>query len=414
MQFLKLMPTILVKYMLRAVYAILCLLFRVDPYKATFASYRSDQLKDNLFYIYIKMEEKYPEIKRQLLFEQLNSSLLGKCKYTIHMIKACYHLATSRYFIIDDYYMPIYMIKLRKQVEIIQLWHSAGALKKFGRSIVDKPFGPSKNYLKHINIHGNYSKAYVSSREVIPYFAEAFGMPEHRIRPLGVPRTDFFLTANKEALQFRFRELFPEHADKKLLLYAPTFRGKSHYQGDFALPFHLPLMKERLGDKYVLLVHLHPYMQGKILLEDAMDDDFVIHIRNKFTIQELLVLTELLITDYSSVFFDFSLLNKPMVFYPYDLEEYRKDRDFYYLYEAIIPGPQVKNTNDLITLILQGEFSQEKIAYFRDRFFDYRDGKSSERIVEDIIGENSVKSTVDEMEQELNKMVNSANSGRKL
>ncbi|WP_188454985.1 CDP-glycerol glycerophosphotransferase family protein [Virgibacillus oceani] len=385
MRRLKFIPTIVVKYLMRFFYGLFSVLYKVDGKKITFASYRSDKLKDNLYCVYKEMERKYPSYKRNLLFKQFNSSLTGKLNYIIHMIRACYHLATSRYFIIDDYYIPVYLIKPRKNTEVIQLWHSAGALKKFGLSTIGKPYGPSKDYLKHVKIHSNYSKAYVSSEGVRKYFAEAFGMHKDQIYPLGVPRTDYFYSESRSInVREQFFQTYPEIEGKKLLLYAPTFRGKGHYQDIFECPFDMEYMKDALEDDYVLLIHLHPYMQGKLKLSEDLTG-FAYHIYEAYTIQELLLLTDILITDYSTVFFDFSLLNRPIIFYPYDLDEYRRERDFYYTYEELIPGPLVMDTESLIALIQKNKFDTSKLTRFRNQFFDHQDGRVTERIVEHIM-----------------------------
>lgn len=364
MTIFKLIPTILVKYILKGFHAVFSIFFKVDENKVAFASYRANELKDNLFYISSEMEKEYPHMKQVYLMKKFHSSLYGRMIYLVHMIKSCYFLATSRYFIIDDYYFPVYVINPRKNMDIIQLWHSSGAFKKFGLSTIGKEFGPSESYLKHVKIHGNYSKAYVSSKEVVPYFSEAFGMEPDKIKPLGIPRTDYFyqqplLDSTRENFYRRYSSL----RDKKIILYAPTFRGKSHYQDSFALPFDVQKMKVDLQDDYALVVHLHPYMNAKI-----NQDDFVYTI-DDFSIMELLGLTDILITDYSTVFFDYSLLDRPIIFYSYDLEEYKRERDFYYAYEDIIPGPIVISTEELIDTILANEYVGYQPRDLAKRFF---------------------------------------------
>jgi len=382
MNYLQLMPTIIVKYLLKSFYGLFCILLKVDPYKVTLASYRSNTLKDNLLYVHEEIKVKYPEFKRYTLLNKLESSLLGKLKYIFHMIKSCYYLATSRYFIIDDYYFPLYVIKPRKGMEIIQLWHSAGAFKKFGLSTVGASFGPSEKYLKHVNIHGNYSKVYVSSNEIIPFFAEAFNMEKSNIYPLGIPRMDYFFDKEvTKKLRSDFETSHPGLIGKKLLLYAPTFRGRSHYQAEFELPFDIRYMEEHLSDEYALLIHLHPYMQSNIAINK---NSFVFHIKETYTIQDLLMLSDILITDYSSVFFEFSLLERPMIFFPYDLEEYKQERNFYYSYEDLIPGPLAMDTVTLVRLIQKEHFNIELIKCFRDRFIENQDGHATERIVNHI------------------------------
>lgn len=371
--------------MIQIVYYSCCFLFRVKPNKVTFASYRSDKLTGNLYFVWKELQEQYSDVEAHFAFKKLNSSFLGKFSYLLHMVRACYELATSKFFIIDDFYFPIYVIKPRKGTEVVQLWHGSGALKKFGLSTIGKSYGPSIAYLKHVKIHSNYSRVYVSSSEVIPFYAEAFGMHEHQIYPLGIPRNDYFFRSDEiNKLKEKFFQDFPELKDKKLILYAPTYRGKSHYQDVFTCPIDIGKMKEELQTEYALLIHLHPYMQSGLVLEKE-DMNFAYHIHEKYNIQELLVLSDMLITDYSTVFVDYSLLCRPIVFFTKDLKEYVEERDFYYDYEEIIPGPLFTETATLIKWIQEGKYNLQLVNQFRKRFFEYIDGNTSKRIVKHLM-----------------------------
>ncbi|WP_284139009.1 CDP-glycerol glycerophosphotransferase family protein [Virgibacillus sp. LDC-1] len=384
MSLLKLFPTLIIKFILNSFYRCLCFIFKVNRNRVVFASYRSTVLKDNLFYVYNEMRNQFPEKEAVLLFATFKGGVMSKVKYTLHMLKGCYYLATSGYFIVDDYYMLLYLVKPRKEVQVIQLWHSAGALKQFGLSTVGKPFGPSANYVKHVPVHGNYSKAYVSATEVIPFFANAFGMEEHRIKPLGIPRSDFFYNESEiQKAKHTFYRKYPMLSHKKLLLYAPTYRGKSHHQEAYQVPLDLNKLKMALEGEYALLIHLHPYMRNDVVLQSD-EEHFVFPIVNEFSIQELLVIADILITDYSAVFFEYSLLHKPMIFYPYDMDDYQKERDFYYDYQSLVPGPIVRSTEELIDVLRNNSLSTDTLAAFQSRFFDHLDGMASERVVQDI------------------------------
>ncbi|MDZ5471924.1 CDP-glycerol glycerophosphotransferase family protein [Bacillus sp. 31A1R] len=380
-----LIPTLFVKQIIRISFWICCLIFPVNKDKITFASYRSSKLDGNLLFVYNEMFTRHPDYTYQFLIKKFNSSFLGKLDYILHMIKSSYALATSRYFIIDDFYFPVYLVKLRNGTEVVQLWHAAGAFKKFGLSTMDKTFGTSAEYLKVVNVHSNYSRVYVSSKNVKPFYAEAFGMSTSNIKNLGVPRTDFFYNnENKELLLHKFKQLFPRLGDKKLILYAPTFRGKSHYQDDFISPIDFPLLKELVGKDYAIIVHLHPYMRmGKSF--DIGNDDFSCHVEGEFTVEELMLIADILITDYSSVIFDYSLLGRPIGFFANDLEEYTRERDFYYDYQSFIPGPLLTDTRSLADWLVNKEFDFQKVKEFRDLFFDYQDGRASARIVDDLL-----------------------------
>lgn len=382
MRRLKMGSTIIAKICVQMVYYVSMVLFPVNEKKVTFASYRIEQLKGNLYFIYNELQRQSDSYSCTFLFKKYHTSILGKADYLLHMLRASYHLATSRYFFIDDYYFPAYVIKPRQRTEIVQLWHAAGAFKKFGYSTVDKEFGPSDHYLKHVKIHSNYSKAMVSSSEVIPYFAEAFNMPSEDILPLGVPRTDYFLWDDEHRrVKKQFYQQYPELSGKKLILYAPTFRGKSHGQETFRTPLDVARLANSLGQDYALLIHVHPYMENSVKVEKPTEG-FAYHMSGQFNIQELMVLSDMLITDYSSVVFDFSLLTRPIAFFADDLGEYMKERDFYYDFQSFIPGPFFTNSVSLASWIKNGVFDRKAVVDFRDRFFDYIDGNSSQRIID--------------------------------
>ncbi len=379
----KFTSTIMAKKVLQFVYFSSCLLFKVNKDKVTFASYRSEHLSGNLLYLSEEMKRSYPDKKYVYLLRKFRGGIWGKLAYFTHLIKATYNLATSARYIIDDFYIPAYFIKPRKGTEVIQIWHAAGIFKKFGLSTVGKPFGPSAEYLKHVRVHSNYSRLYVSSSEVIPYYAEAFGMDEKRIFPLGLPRTDYFFRSHRDSLVDRFYSQYPDLKEKKLILYAPTYRGRSHDQGTFKCPIDFNMLEEKLGNEYAVLIHLHPYMK----VPDMSDHRFVYHFLNDYDIQELMCLADVLVTDYSSVIFDFSLLEKPMAFFAHDLDEYKRERDFYLDYKNMVPGPIFDQTEALAEWIKRNEYSMDTIKRFQERFFEYRDGRASERIVHHILSE---------------------------
>ncbi|MDR7240685.1 CDP-ribitol ribitolphosphotransferase [Neobacillus drentensis] len=338
--------------------------------------------------MYNQLERRNCHFACRFHFKKYNNSILGKLNYFLHMVKASYALATSRLFIIDDFYFPIYVIKPRKGTDIVQLWHAAGAFKKFGLSTINKSFGPSEDYLRHVKIHSNYSKVYVSSKTVIPHYAEAFDMSKEKIYPLGVPRTDFFFNNDiKEEITKKFNVDFSQFKHKKLILYAPTFRGRSHYQEKFTSPIDISKFKAMLGHDYALIIHLHPYMRSGLYIEEK-DKDFAFQVEGQFTIEELLILADVLITDYSSVIFDYSLLCRPIVFFSTDLEEYIKERDFYFDFLTCIPGPLFTEIESLAKWLKEGQYDMKLVSDFRNFFFDDLDGKASERIVNHMLMDN--------------------------
>ena len=337
--------------------------------RVVFATYRTTNLSDNFKFIYKEMKSQNLDFQYKFLFKKMESGLVGKIKYLLHLIKATYYLATSSFFIIDDFYFPVYVVKLRKGTEVIQVWHACGAFKKFGYSVLDKEYGADNNYIKHVPIHKNYSHVLVSSEEVSKYYAEAFNMSEDNIRPIGVPRIDLFFKEDlkKEAIS-RVYQAYPVLQGKKLILYAPTFRGATQADMHMDIPFDIDQVISSFDDETILGLKMYPFVRN---LPDLTEYNNVIDMSSYPEINDILLISDQLITDYSSIVFEYSLLERPMIFYAHDRDTYIKERDFYYEYESLVPGPIVDNTKDLIEALQMHNFDQAEIKKFKQKFFDY-------------------------------------------
>lgn len=353
--------------------------------KVVFASNSADKLEGNMKYIYDELKRVNYSGKIVTLLYKSENDFRGKIRYMFQMMVAAAYLATSKYFIVDDYYYPIYVIKPQKGTTIIQVWHACGAFKKFGYSVLDKSFGASKAFAEKVNIHSNYTYALVSSSFIKDKYAEAFHMAEEKIISIGIPRTDLFF--NVEAITKvtdQIYQNYPALKNKKVILYAPTFRGNSKFEAkNDGLP-DFEEMTKALGQEYVIILKLHPFMSGKYSLSEKVKES-IIDLSNYEDINELMLISDLLITDYSSVVFEFSLLERPMIFFAPDVEEYANERDFYYEYKSFVPGKIVDNTQELIEVILAGDYDMDQIKRFKARFFDFEDGQSSKRFVEKLI-----------------------------
>ena len=356
----------------RIVFKIMCLMPLQN--KITFATNKFGTLTDSFKYIYEQILELRPGYKVVGHFRR-------KRKFKDYF-KFYYDFATSRYVILDDYYKPFYNFKLRKGTEVIQTWHACGAFKKFGHSAVGYAESNTKDFEN--KAHQSYTKAVVTSSEVIPFYAEAFNMPAENIYPLGLARTDvFFNKEYEEYIRDRFYGTYPVLKNKKIITYAPTFRGGPGVRSNFKLQLDLKEMKKHLSDEYILVLKMHPSVKKYLTIPEELKDFVLDFSRND--ISNVLLITDVLISDYSSIIFEFSLLEKPMIFYAYDLEKYLEDRNFYYNYNEFVPGPITKSTIEVIECIKDEKFDLEKVKQFRNRFFNELDGNASKRIVERLI-----------------------------
>ena len=296
--------------------------------------------------------------------------------------RLAYDMATAKFILLDDFYPMVYPLRIRRKAELIQLWHAVGAFKTFGFSRIGRPGGPSP---KSIN-HRNYTKAIVSSKNVAKYYAEGFGITEDKVVATGIPRTDIFFDEEyKEEVRNRLYEEYPFLKEKKVITFAPTFRGNGQQSAHYPMEvLHLENLYNALKDEYVFLFKIHPFVKNDFNIPYQYQD-FFYDFSDYREINDLLFVTDILITDYSSVCFEFALLNKPMLFFAYDIEEYVQKRDFYYEYSSFIPGPLVRTTDEMLETIVKQDFQMEKIKPFAKYFFDDHDGKSSQRVVDRLI-----------------------------
>lgn len=285
-------------------------------------------------------------------------------------------LAASKYIFLNDNFFPLAFMDFKAENNIIQLWHAPGASKKFGGSVDIE----SREILSKISQNTDY--LIVTSKNIIGYYSEAFQMPESKIKALGLPRMDYYFeNYDLDKLKQEFCQKYNVSADKKIILYAPTFRDEEKYNNVFNY-LDLEEFNNRLGNDYVLALRLHPKIKN-FHKDDISSKGQYVDVSNFESEQELMLISDILITDYSSIMIEYSILNKPTVFFTYDLEEYlANERGFYYDFKTTVPGPIVNTSDDLIDVIENDKFDKSKISEFVKTQFDDIDGQSSERIVD--------------------------------
>jgi CDP-ribitol ribitolphosphotransferase len=213
------------------------------------------------------------------------------------------------------------------------------------------------------------------------YYGEAFQMSKTKIKALGLPRMDYYFENHDlDKLKNDFCDKYNVSHDKKIILYAPTFRDEEKFNNVFNY-LDLDRFNRELGDEYVLALRLHPKIKN-FYKDDITSEGKYVDVSNWESEQELMLISDMLITDYSSIMIEYSVLNKPTVFFTYDLDEYlANERGFYYDFKTTVPGPIVYTSDELIDVIRDSRFDKSKISEFVKTQFDEIDGHSSERIV---------------------------------
>ena len=371
------------------IYAVIFNIFSILPLKknkVVFLSPHNENFNDSLGAV---MEEviRRDEFRvvlisgRDLKFETSNVkkifSSIGKA-ISFFTVKA-YHLATAHYIFLNDNFMPMGKLRFKKNAVITQLWHAEGAFKKFGLDI-EQP-----DDVRELEKMGNSKLTYVvcSSEDVAPIYANAFGVSDYKVLPLGSARLDWFSEEiNTDRLRADFDKKYPMCKGKQLALYAPTFRDNTADDDRILENFDVASFNERFGDKYALLIRLHPQVHSNVRIPDGAVD-----VCDYGNVTELMRLCDFLITDYSSICMDFAIQDKPVYFYAFDLDRYERDRSFYFDYESYVPGPVAKDFQTLLNLI-----NSTVSETYRMRRYDFNysnfgtpDGKAAERIVDRII-----------------------------
>lgn len=273
--------------------------------------------------------------------------------------------ANAGYVVLCDNFLPAASCKKRPETKVLQLWHGCGALKKFG---YDTPEDIPPYYKG--NVLRNCDCVTVSAPWCAPHFASAMGLPQERVMPFGVSRTDVYYRPEfLKTVRTRFKNEYPQAIGKKVLLWAPTFRGNAAHAyvcGREAID----RLAQQLGEEWCVIKSVHPHMQK------------VSPTGNHLTAEELLTVTDLLITDYSSILFDYLIFQKPLVRFVPDYEEYCKKRGFYIDYESL-PGAMVKSEEDLYAAVIKEaeEYDKKALQETFEKYMSTCDGHATERIV---------------------------------
>ena len=374
-RFAKLPKSEKIKFIIEKLLFVLSLPFRalkIRQNRVSFFSNRTDYPSGNLKAVYETVkEDKNADV--HIICKK------GGAKGTMAVLfRFMYLYMTSRVVFVDDYYHLVSYVKKKKNTKLIQLWHGCGAFKTFGFSRYHKD---SALEIYSSN-HRQYDYAIVSSPEICSFYAEAFGISSEKVLPLGSPRCDILKNEEykKEKKEEFFAE-FPHLKGKKLLLFAPTFRGKGN--GNCYYPterFNIDTVLETLGDDWGIIIKMHPYLTEKMTFSPS-NANRVADCDN-WDINDVLFSADFLVTDYSSVIFEASILEIPMAFLAFDLDEYIEKRDFYYDFKSFVPGDIVQTDIQAAEKAKSGNYNTEKVRTFAEKSFGNTAGNACKNIKE--------------------------------
>lgn len=360
------------KYLKHKVYGRIFNLFKIFPInqnKITFIVDSGESFKGNLDYVKKEFEKR----------GTFKFNFFYKDKLSIGAFK---DLATSKYIFLNDNFFPMAFMNFKNESIVTQLWHAPGAFKKFGGSVSSED---DRQMLLKISKNTDY--LITSSKNIENFYSEAFQISKDKIKPFGLPRADYYFeNHNINELKQDFCKKYAVGCDKKIILYAPTFRDEEKFNNVFNY-LDLNEFNESLGDEYILALRLHPKIKD-FYSGDISSKGKYIDCSNYASEQELLLISDILITDYSSIMIEFAMLNKPIIFFTYDFNSYMNDeRGFYFDFKKTVPGPIVYDSSQLIDVIENENFDERKLSEFVKTQFDEINGEASKRVVDFLLNE---------------------------
>ena len=367
---------------------------RVKKGTVLFESFNGKDVSDNPFAIYKQLINDHPSDRQRYYFSVKPSEYqkLSKQYPDIQFVKRftpgwVKYIARAEYWVMNSR-MPKWWRK-NKQTVFIQTWHGT-PLKKLGVDIdnVEIPGSSTAEYHQEfVTEAARWDYLIAPNQCSHDIFKSAFKY-SGQFLDIGYPRNDVLYTGNTAENIAQIKQALFGFQPKQIIMYAPTWRDDSFSeQGKykFEMPFDLKKFFENVDSNTLLVIRPHYLVKDRIDITGFEDR---VKILADVDINQLYLITDLLITDYSSVMFDFANLERPMLFYPYDLAHYRDQlRGFYFKYDqANLPGPMAENQADFYQAL--NEFTQvgsfdnfsHNLQAFHQKFCSWENGQASEKV----------------------------------
>src|SRR4051812_1329022 len=300
--------------------------------RVVLATARLPVLEGNLLFLDRAIREGRPGVRVVHLLEPYSYGLSGKVRYLLRLVRGMFYLRTSALVVVDNAWLPVHVAPHRPGTTVVQVWHAAGALKRFGVDVTGGLAEPERTFL-----HRFYDYAVAPGRQAVGPWSRALRTPRDRVLPLGTPRTDLFF--DEHAMTATRAEIVAAHpalAGRRVVLYAPTFRGRGRAKHD---PHALDAvaLRSRLPVTHALVLKSHPNLDPSEVATRGFD----VVADPGSDMNAWLIASDILVTDYSSSIFEWALLRRPLVLLADDLEAYERDPGLYLDYRTELVGVRV-------------------------------------------------------------------------
>ncbi len=349
-----------------------------------FMSETKDFLWGNLKYIDARIKERGLDSRFTLTYSYRSAA--GKHQGLRDIpgwIKVVTKIAAQDYIFIDDYAPVLGFFNLGKKTKLIQVWHAGEGFKSVGYS----RFGKEGSPFPEGSCHRKYTHVITASERLIKVFQEVFPLDREAFYPVGMPRLDGFLDRkNIESFKEGFFRDYEYLKGRKLILFAPTYRGSEQKEAyyDYSMIDLKRIYDFCRKEGYAFLVKMHPFVKKKMEIPEEYGDT-IYDFSQYPNINDLYYVTDILITDYSSNYFEYALMRRPVIFFTYDRRIYELTRGVHRSIKATAPGKVCDTFDQLMECLEKKDFETEKIIRFADEnFSDYR-GNASDKVIDEIL-----------------------------
>ncbi len=362
----------LMRFGLQVIYGILKL-FPTKKNKVVFLSRQSDTLTPDFEMVQQELRREDPAVEVVTICHRLEGAgsggVSGMLAFAGSTLRSMYHMATASVCVLDAYWPAVSLLRHKRSLTVIQMWHALGKIKQSGYQTLGKASGRGAEMARLMKMHENYDHIIAGGKAWNPFYEKSFNQPQDKLVNCGLPRIDRLL-AEREANRSRFFAAYPELKEKTIILYAPTFRKN--------IELHWESLVQAVAQaqgSYVLIVKGHPN-------QPLVSDDPIVWDCPDFRAVDLLVVCDYLITDYSAIALEGAVLNRPTYYFVYDYEEYREKNGMNIDLFEVMPGCVFRDADALMQRLAQGDYPQETLDAYRKNYLPENLGTSTVQIVQ--------------------------------
>lgn len=363
---------ILLRWVMNFVYFFMKLL-PTDGNKILFLSRQSDTPSEDFMSLSRRILDFKPDAKIVMITQRADSNPGSMLRFAGATLKSMRNLATARVCVLDSYWPAVSVLKHKKQLAVIQMWHAMGKIKKSGYQTLGKKFGRSYMIAEEMRMHHNYDVVIAGGRAFNPFYCASFGIDENILYNVGLPRMDD-LRENVERSRELFYATYPQYRGKKIVLYAPTFRKGKVISANSIVRAFAPRKDT------VLVVKYHPNQIKS--MEAQMEAEKC----DEVPTSVVLSVADCVITDYSAIAIEAAVLDKPLYFYLFDYEDYLSHNGLNVNLPDELPQCVYTSAKALEKAIRTGRYDTGVYEEFREKYLPDMSGRATDKIANLIIG----------------------------